>query len=212
MPGRRGQHLWQFSEEEQVQLVAAAKRDLEAAGADQVVAFRAGNYGADRATLRALARNGIRFDTSHNATSPDSRIGLGAVAQGPAEVEGVIEVPVTVFEDWPGHRRHAQLTAASYAELAAMLDQADELGYATFVIVSHGFELLNVARTAPDPTVVRRFEALCRFLADRGDRLVTTHFRAWEPAEAAPHVVPLRSHPLRTTARVVEQGLRRRHG
>ncbi|MEX2648466.1 MAG: polysaccharide deacetylase [Alphaproteobacteria bacterium] len=212
LPGRVGQHLWQFNEDEQATLISVAKDNLARAGAEGTLAFRAGNYGADRATLRALARNGIAFDTSHNATAADSRIGLDPEASGPSLVEGVWELPVTIFEDWPRHRRHAQLTAVSYAELAAMLDQAYAAGRSTFVVVSHGFELLNQRRDAPDPTMLRRFERLCRLLADARSRFETRRFDSYEPKESPRGVAALRSPVARTALRYAEQALRRRHG
>jgi hypothetical protein len=64
------------------------------------------------------------------------------------QIGEVYEYPVSAFEDWPGHfLRPAQLTAASYGELANALSAAERSGWESFVIVSHSFELLGRMRT-----------------------------------------------------------------
>ena len=92
----RGAHgrfnMWEHHEREQRQLIAAAAELLEAAGAPAPVAFRAGSYAADDATLSALARLGFRYDSSHNGADPHglSRIELPTrqIAPGRSEAGG----------------------------------------------------------------------------------------------------------------------------
>jgi hypothetical protein len=100
LPGRTGQNMKDFSEDEQALLIAKGLANLQACGAGNVCAFRAGNYGANAATLRALARQGIRFDTSHNTPYLDSDCGLRteSLLLQPAPLHGVWEYPV------PWHR------------------------------------------------------------------------------------------------------------
>ena len=66
----RGAHarfeLIDYSEAEQRQLIAGARDLLIAAGAPPPVAFRAGSYAANDATLRVLAAIGFAYDSSHN--------------------------------------------------------------------------------------------------------------------------------------------------
>jgi predicted deacetylase len=57
-----------FSLEDQTLLVAKGIEQLRACGVDNVHSFRAGGYGANVDTLHALARNGVRYDSSHNAS------------------------------------------------------------------------------------------------------------------------------------------------
>lgn len=207
--GRTGQNLFSFSEAEQTRLVARALDNLRQAGAERICAFRAGNYGADRATLRAVAANGLRYDSSYNYPYLGSlcRIETAAPLRQPQWLEGVVEVPITFFEDYPGHVRPTQLCACSFDELSAMLDQAERQGRPTFVIVSHSFELLNASRTRASRILRRRFERLCRFLADNRDRMRTVGFNdlAAGPSTWPTTPTDLRSHPLRTAIRVVEQ-------
>ncbi len=76
LPGRTGLNMKDFSEDEQAALIALGLRNLRACGAADVCAFRAGNYGANFDTLRALARNGVRCDTSHNTCYLNAECGL----------------------------------------------------------------------------------------------------------------------------------------
>ena len=172
-PGRIGENMKDFTEDEQYRLIDVGLSNLRSAGIDDVRAFRAGNYGADFNTLRALARHGIPFDTSYNHYYLGSPCGLLTESPllQPAKLEGVVEIPVNFFHDWPGHYRHTQICACSFDELTSMLKLAWKRGWYSFVIVCHSFELLNPSRTGHDPTVVKRFEGLCRFLADHERRL-----------------------------------------
>src|SRR5262249_14847079 len=76
LPGRRGQNLKDFSEEEQVVLLRRGLENLRASGASYICAFRAGNYGANVDTLRGLHALGIPFDTSYNFTYLDKTCGM----------------------------------------------------------------------------------------------------------------------------------------
>ncbi|MBK9685528.1 MAG: hypothetical protein IPO59_20395 [Betaproteobacteria bacterium] len=108
-------------------------------------------------------------------------------------IEGVEVFPVTVMADGFGRLRAAQVNGCSFAEMRSALLLAQQSGVEHFVIVSHNFDMLRSGSTAPDWTVVRRFEALCRFLAERKDLCMSS----------------LSDHPLPTARRWAEQALRR---
>jgi peptidoglycan/xylan/chitin deacetylase (PgdA/CDA1 family) len=218
LPGRTGQNLKDFAAEEQFILLGAALENLRAAGGTEVCAFRAGNYGANFDTLRALARLGIRYDTSHNTCYLNAECGLRTSGPElhPREIEGVWEFPIAYFQDWPGHYRHAQLCACSAAELRRTLVQAWQGGWSCYVLVSHGFELLRRRKQAgvtalADRAVIRRFESLCRFLGANRDMFRTAGFLDLDPAEIPPPTStrPLRSNVARTALRFAEQVSRR---
>ena len=121
--GRRtGRNLHEFSEDEQLELLDWARATLMDAGAPAPIAFRAGNYGADDATLRALRRLGIRYDSSHvpGIAQSDCRISLSNKDRTVVRHEGTIEVPVGSIGSFRG-QRHAQVTALSHGEMAAAL-------------------------------------------------------------------------------------------
>jgi hypothetical protein len=196
LPGRKGNCIKDFSEDEQVQLITQGLKNLQASGARNICAFRAGDYGANFDTLRALARTEVLYDTSYNECYLDSTCGMERTSGlvQPRLMEGVYEFPVACFRDFPGHCRHAQLCACSSQELEHALMAAWKRGWDSFVIVSHSFELIRRARqpgerTVPDRVVIQRFERLCRFLAGNGDKFRTAMFSQLDPSaivKAAP--------------------------
>jgi hypothetical protein len=218
LPGDTPPYLKDFPEEDQSVLLARGISLLRASGAVRLCAFRAGDYAANFATLRALARNGIAYDSSYNHCYFGTTCGLqtGEVIRQPVVLEGVHEFPISSFSDWPGHHRHAQLTACSFREMRTALLGAWRQGWYSFVIVSHSFELLKRRRQRPDRPepdrlVVRRFDRLCRFLAENRDKFRTAGF-ADLTAGSVPTVgrtTALRSAPYATLSRVVEQFVRR---
>ncbi|WP_445193785.1 polysaccharide deacetylase [Sphingomonas sp. Tas61C01] len=202
--GRFQLHEYDF--DEQCALIAGATDLLVAAGAPPPIAFRAGNYGADDDTLRALATNGFVYDSSHNGAqaSLTSRLSLARRCISPV-AGAVIEVPVTVIEDSPGSLRTFQLCALSSGEASDALDHAAAAGHAAVTIVSHGFELANRAGTRANMVHVRRFEALCDLLDDRRDELPTVHFKDRPRLRLDADDAPLGPDMLRTRWRQAEQ-------
>lgn len=207
--GRTGHHLHQFPAEDQVRILEFARDTLIAAGAPAPVAFRAGNYGANDDTLRALAALGIAYDSSHCPAlcGSASRISLGADVRDPLIHCGVIEVPVGSIAALRGGQRHAQITALTLAEMRAAIRHARRQERASFTVVSHSFELINRRTRAINPIVRRRFEGLCRTLAalegvTSGDYRDTPPLLSPPSAAAAP-LLP--ASPWRTGHRLAEQ-------
>lgn len=218
LPGSRAELLKDFSQNDQLFLIRRAIALLNACGSDQLCAFRAGDYAADIRTLRALRQSGITYDTSHNTCYLRTCCGLNTLGEllQPTHVEGVYEMPVSYFRDFPNHYRHAQLTACSFPELRSALLQAWKQNWYSFVIVSHSFELLqprrrDPSRPKPDKIVIRRFNKLCSFLAENQDKFRTSGFNGISApvAPVAARLTPLKSTPYGTFQRLVEQVGRR---
>ncbi len=207
---RTGQHLRQFPLEDQRRILGWARDTLVAAGAPHPVAFRAGNYGANDDTLRALAEIGIEYDTSHCpalAGHGDCAITLGHEHRAAMWHRGVIEVPVGCVEDFGGRLRHAQITALSFDELTGALRRARDTGQDGFTVVSHSFELASRDRTRRNRVVARRFERFCASLAAMPGCHSATYTND-PPRPAAERAVPvLAFNPIRSGARVVEQAV-----
>lgn len=208
-PAQVCQYLCQLPVARQSALIRQAMRNLRDAGAGPLHAFRAGSYGGSRATLRALAENGLRYDSSYSPAYP-----VGAWGQPPGQpalIDGVWELPVSSFRDFPGHRRHAQLCACSAGELTHALETAWRGGWSAFVIVLHSFEMVRKRDggrlPVPEWRVIRRFEQLCAFLARHRERFRTTLFAGLDESELImPHQPALlRSRPQDTLARMAQQ-------
>lgn len=206
------QHMRHYSQCEQTRIIARAVDNLRTAGGRRLCAFRAGNFGADRATLRALASNGIAIDSSHNAWAGEPNGWIAEPRHLGLGIEGVREYSVATFRDFPGHLRPAHLNACSHDELKHALLAAWRLGWQHFVIVGHSFDFIKrpqrQPRPLPDPVNRRRFEALCAFLDGHREQFRTMLFsQVAGQAEAVSEgdAAPIRS-PLRfTVARVAQQ-------
>jgi hypothetical protein len=217
LPPFRGRNLVSYTADEQARILEHGLRNMRDAGAVNVCAFRAGNYGANRDTLKAVARSGLRYDTSWNVCYLDPSMATEELLlTQPALLEGVIEVPISFFKDWPGHCRPAQLCACSHREMTHALLQAWEAGWKTFVVVSHSFELIKRIKESsggavPDRLVIRRMEGLCRFLGDHKDKFRSAVFADLDPSDivASAAAAPLRSKLSLTIGRMTEQLLGR---
>jgi hypothetical protein len=170
------------------------------------------------ATLRALARTDIRFDSSLSAVSATSMAdlpGRDSMLQ-PRCVEGIWEVPLTSFVDSPPNgRRPLVVCGCSVAEYRHVLETAYARGWESVVVVLHSFEFVRVNRLAQESATVgpqrllgARFEALCDYLARHRDRFQTMTFRDLScNAFDKRAVTPISSTRLRTLGRMASQAL-----
>ena len=214
LPPFRGPGMKNYSVSEQSAMIARALANLGAAGVTDVRAFRAGGYGANRDTLSALAEHGIAFDSSYNfpwlGVTCDIR--LPHPLHQAVRINGVVEVPVTHFRDFPRHARHAELCACSGGELRRALSQAWGQGWRSFVIVSHSFELVRRQAAlekppAPNRLVISRLRQLCEHLSDHCDRFRTVGFAELD-ADTIVSPQPalgLRGSMISTARRMAEQ-------
>jgi len=166
-----------FSEERQMEFLGQAALLFERFAGTGPVAFRAGSYAANRATLRCLAKLGILLDTSFNPCYPElsfaqETLELNRVSR----IEDVWEIPVTVART-PLHEGEARLKPAdpcalSVRELRTMLENGAAAGQRHFVIVFHCFSAVKVkdetySDMRPDRIVIRRLEKLAGYIALR---------------------------------------------
>jgi len=210
MDGKR-QHLRYFSADEQAALIRAGMWLLGEAGGGRPCAFRAGSFGFNLDTVRVLRDCGFTVDSSYNQTllGPSSGVSAGTALLDVAVINGVFEFPLSIFRDGLGRLRHMQLGACAAAELEQALWDAVARGQSAVVMLFHNFELLDSSKTRPDNVVIKRFERLCRFLADHRDtfRVIGFEDAALKPALRQP--APLRVSRLATCRRLAEQAVRR---
>lgn len=208
---RHGHNMRDFTLEEQYSLLDYAQSVLMEAGAPRPIAFRAGNYGANDDTLRALARLGIAYDSSHcpGISGGYCDISLSPGDRLPVRHCGVTEVPVASIAGPRDGQRHAQITALSAREMLCAIRHARTLGQDSFSLVSHSFELLSRDRGRINHIIRRRFEHFCaRLAAMKGVISATYATRPPRLAPAASPAPPLLPHNmLRTGHRLGEQML-----
>lgn len=168
-PENIGRQVFNYSLKNQESLISKGIEYMNKVGAGKMNAFRAGNFGANNDTLVALEKNHISIDSSVNPARSSSKIDLGRTIYQREKIGGVVEYPMTVFEDYPGHLRHAQICACSTQEMKNILYKAVEAGWDSFVILSHSFELIDRTKGRVNKVVDKRFKELCRFLGENKD-------------------------------------------
>lgn len=207
--GRTGRNIGDFSLQDQVKLIAWARDALVHAGAPSPVAFRAGNFGANDDTLRALDIVGLRWDSSFNPAyaNDECQISLSPDLVDPVPVGRVIEVPVAGIYDWPGRFRPAQICALSATEMVQALNHATANRAHSFVVVTHSFEMLSRDRQRPNRAVMKRHEALCKAIGTHPHIRPATFAELPAPSPHRAHETAKRlpANPIRTGARIGEQ-------
>lgn len=189
---------------------------LEAAGVprSEIVAFRAGNYGADNRTWSVMAEAGLQISSNYNL----GVLGGACLIEWPRqEVDlfdtgaGVLELPISNFREPGGGFRHLQTTAVSWEETEHYLREARRLGLRTVTIVSHSFEFFHLdsieeRRGRLNRVNLHRLRRLCRYLARRSDEFEVSTLAALARETAGNGV-----HPARTPgAPPIPRGSRRR--
>ncbi|MDB5714972.1 MAG: hypothetical protein JWO15_2369 [Sphingomonadales bacterium] len=207
--GRRGRNMADFPLADQVALLEYGCGVIERAGVARPVAFRAGNFGANDDTLRALAVMGLAWDSSVNADylGGDCRIELAGDRNLPVELQGVCELPVSGLHDRARHFRPAQVCAMSRWEMRDTLNHAAKGAHPVATVVTHSFEMLSRDRSRPNRAVMARFEAMAHFIAKHPALESTTFATLQREAMTVPDAPRAGPNRLRTAARIVEQAI-----
>lgn len=176
--------LSHYDLETQTELLREGKELLTRYCGRAPVAFRAGNFGADTNTLRALSKNGLWIDSSYNKAFHKS----GRISALPindlAEIEGVWEFPVTNFLETclRGKKyKPLDLNAVSSREIQAVLEHClNGPGPSNVTILLHSFSFLipgdlQYRRCRINNVVIRRFEEICRYLSRQSGIAVLTY-------------------------------------
>ena len=202
-----GRNIGDFPFAAQKKLIALARDILVGAGAPRPIAFRAGNFGANDNTLRALAALGFRFDSSFNGAyiGHGCDISLDPTNLGVRTHHGVCEVPVSGLMDRASRFRPAQLCAMSEEEMCDALGHSAAAAAIQFSAFSHSFELLSRDRAVPNRLAIARMEALCRAVAEDA-RVTNGGFATLPGPPVRPGPIAIAApKPLRTLRRAIEQ-------
>jgi hypothetical protein len=209
---RHSQNLGDYSLEEQTAIVRHGLVNLRNAGANSVIALRAGNMGGNLDTPSAARAAGLSLDMSFDPSrGPEIRSLLHAMHNGSRREHACPTIPLSFVRDYPGHYRPAQLTALSFRELRRSLLTAVREQWPYFVILLHSFELVQptghrFGPMRPHRINIARWNQLCAFLTRHRDMFTTIGCdKLTTDAETPPLPKPPRTHPLDTAWRIGEQ-------
>lgn len=143
-----------------------------------IVAFRAGNFGANNDTWKAMASCGLRVSSNQNLSFLNRSCHITGHPHANDVFntgQGVLEVPITNMEEHAGQPRLLQISAISFAEACWTLEEAHRLGFAAVTFVSHPFEYFFIddvatRRARPNWPNVLRLKRLARYLHENEDR------------------------------------------
>lgn len=203
--------------------------DLIVQGCDKVerwtgrrpIAMRTGNFSTARTVYRAIARAGLKFASNICIGVARPRETELALPDGIHLFEGVYELPVTCFRDLGpvgrGRWRPLQVTACSFSETRALLEQAHAYQQAQVVIVTHPFEFIKAADMRysglrRNRLIQRRLEKLCAFVAANDDRFEMITFADIVEDRRVGGVPHLTGDPWRSLVRAVQNTVNDRIG
>jgi hypothetical protein len=209
-----------YSLEKQIEFLTDGRQSLINYGAPNVIAFRAGNFGANHDTLTALEQTGFLIDSSYNKTFLGGDCRLNGIDIDDTEKIGNIwEFPITNFSEpnFKGgrHYRPLDINGVSFAQMRRVLEESVEKGPRNITILMHSFSFMNPAdvqyrKILPRTVVIRRFEKLCRYLAEHSDKFQVLTFKDMNRATldkmrgSSRHYLPKLDIAL-SVGRVIEQ-------
>lgn len=173
MPAESRHFLYEYTKEEQREIIRlCTERFIEVTG-ELPVSFRAGKYGANRDTLDLLSEMGYKYDFSEFygqkwcAIKPEIAYAL------PVKYDKLIEFPVTVFKsiDFGGlYKRYDKLEVCEcYGEIVHILDRYLRTGNEEVLILFlHSFSFVNFLDAPDAPTInhkgIKCFENVLKYI------------------------------------------------
>lgn len=150
-------YLWQYSAEEQYEIIARCTDFYEKVLGRHPVSFRAGRYGANNDTLDVLEKLGYKYDMSEFSASRYCKISpevsWNRIARcGERELK---EVPVTTFKSLstPIYSRNDQIDAGNMpSEFRRNMKEIIDKGTVDVVsLFFHSFQFLDWRKNPDDP-------------------------------------------------------------
>jgi peptidoglycan/xylan/chitin deacetylase (PgdA/CDA1 family) len=215
-------NLHNYTLKEQQNIIAKGTQLLASCGANNINSFRAGNYGGNEDTLRALNNLGFAFDSTYNACYLDAPCFMTTLGKdlNHATFYGNLTVyPVTYFVQLNKTKRHMQIVATSKNEIIDALNSAYINNFSEVTIVLHSFEaiqrMLQHEKTHRlDKIILSRLEGVCSFLANNRDKFETCLFSSLKSVDKKTESstntnLNLKVRNISTIRRLLEQMFRR---
>lgn len=189
---RNRPYMYSYDLAEQTRIISDGKRLLEAWTGTPVTSHRGGAYSADRNTIVALARHGIHVDSSLFFGQPNSRLnGLGLPRNLPSIIDGVTEIPVTVYDRLQTSQAFPSLLPVVPAigkidvdsiqtpqEAAAAIQAVTQAHIPYIILFLHSYSFIDAPKghagtLRADTTSIAVFQAMLDAIRDQGLRVVT---------------------------------------
>jgi len=175
LPGSQHALIREFSLERQVEILMEGKELIERWTGRTPKGFRAGAYGANLDTMRALYRSGFCVDSSYFPLNKNCELSQqldNKCVNQPFYVEGILEIPVTTYWMWKGpfHAKNSKIdvNACSWAELQNVLPKFARSPLEYVVLFLHSFSFSDWdrrrERNLPRIGPLRRFENLLKLI------------------------------------------------
>jgi len=165
--------------EKQIELIREGIEILIRNGVPRPIAFRAGCFGANEETLRALKTIGVLIDSSYNmAYVGDTCLLDHHKINDLTYLNEIWEFPVTNFVESikirPKRFKPLDINGVSFQEMKSVLNRAKQSGPYNITIILHSFSFiqpydLQYKVIKPRSHVIRRFQRLCYFLKQNSE-------------------------------------------
>lgn len=178
-------------------LIDQGLEQLRGWGVPKPTSMRTGNFSVSRNIYEAMRGAGLSYSSS--ICVGVNRYGWPNLPSGAYDIAGIIEIPMTCFEDkgpiGRGRQRPLQVTSCSFAEMRAALKNLHKAGGKIAVILTHPFEFLKkddfrYTNMRANALVQSRFAKLCAFLAKNEPQFTTVTLAQAAVSLENPYVSP----------------------
>ena len=156
MADRSRLFLWEYTYEEQEQIIKKCTDLYEKIVGRKPLSFRAGKYGANRDTLEILSNLGYRYDFSEYYGQKWCGITPAITVNSPVKYRNLVEFPVTMHRSlkFLSYSRYDKIDVESMlpGELRYALDQVTRQEFPVVVtLFLHSFSLMEWAQNPDNP-------------------------------------------------------------
>lgn len=157
-----GKHfLYEYSYEEQYQIISDCTKLYEEMVGEPPLSFRAGKYGANYDTLDIISKLGYKYDFSEFYSQKWCGIQPPVCYNLPVEYKDIVEIPVTVFKSLSlgkfYHRFDKLEVSENPQEVLHVLKQYSKTcNQETIILFLHSFSFLHFLKSPNNPTPNRK--------------------------------------------------------
>jgi len=187
--------LWEYDLNKQIEMIREGKEKIYEWIGEYPIAHRAGGFGANLNTIKALQKNNIPLDFSLFSHYRWCKLDF-TYFNSIFEVEGIVEVPSTVFSFLKFLNkkiyRNLDINADSLRELIYVIKELEHKKIKVATLLMHSFSFLKVDKKRekflPDKKVIKKFEKFLNFLKKNPQYQVITAKEFYNLYKAHPHL------------------------